>query len=172
MREVLQVVVPKIVPNHILCRYIPHEGKKDLERSIPRKLRAWRTPGVQFVVVRDKNSSDCKTVKRSILSTCIKAGRPETLVRIVCHHLESWFLGDLAAVETAYHARGLAKRQAQRKFVHPDRLANAEQELCRLVPRYQKVGGSRLIAPHLGIEANNSHSFKVFIEGVRRLVQI
>ena len=37
MQEVLQVIVPPLVPSHITCRFIPHEGKKDLEKSIPRK---------------------------------------------------------------------------------------------------------------------------------------
>ena len=92
-------------------------------------------------------------------------------MRIVCHHLESWFLGDLAAVENAYKLNGIAERQEQRKYCNPDRLANAEEELRRLVPRYQKVGGARLISPRLNIDANKSHSFKVFISGVHRLVE-
>ena len=171
MQEVLQVIVPPLVPNHITCRFIAHDGKKDLEKSIPRKLCGWRTPGVQFVVVRDKNAGDCKTVKRELAKLCRQCKRQDTLVRIVCHHLESWFLGDLAAVESAYGLNGIAKRQEQRKYVNPDRLANAEEELRRLVPRYQKVGGSRLISPQLRIDANKSHSFKVFIAGVRRLVR-
>jgi hypothetical protein len=170
MQEVLQVVVPPLVPHHITCRFIPHEGKNDLEKSIPRKLRAWKVPGVQFVVVRDKDAGDCKKVKRKLAQLCKEGFRPDTLVRIVCHHLESWFVGDLAAVEKAYELSGIAKRQQERKFCDPDRLVNAEGELRRLVSDYQKVGGSRIIAPNLNVEANKSHSFKVFVEGVRRLV--
>jgi hypothetical protein len=171
IQEVLRVVVPPLVPDDVVCRFIPHEGKKDLEKSIPRKLRAWHGAGVRFVVVRDKNSGDCKTVKRNLLKLCEQGRRPETLVRIVCHHLESWFLGDLAAVETAFGLRGIAKRQSQRKFSAPDKLVNAEQELRRLAPTYQKVGGSRLIAPHMEIPRNTSHSFQVFISGICRLAQ-
>ena len=87
--EVLRVLVPGLVPDHVICRFVPHEGKSDLERSIPRKLRAWRTPGVRFVVVRDKDQGDCHVVKDKLLELCRKAGRPDTLVRIVCHHLEA-----------------------------------------------------------------------------------
>jgi hypothetical protein len=171
MQEVLQVIVPPLVPGHVTCRFIPHEGKKDLEKSIPRKLRAWKTPGVQFVVVRDKNAGDCKAVKRKHVSLCKQGNRPDAMVRIVCHCLEAWFLGDLAAVESAYGLTRIAKRQQQRKYSDPDLLSNAEEELRRLVPPYQKVGGARLISPHLSIDANQSHSFRVFIAGVRRLVE-
>jgi len=171
MQEVLRMVVPTLVPKHITCRFIPHEGKKDLEKSIPRKLRGWKTPGAQFVVVRDKNAGNCKAVKRKLVKLCTHSHRPNTLVRIVCHHLESWFLGDLAAVEKAFTLSGVAKRQEQKEYCDPDKLANAEQELRRLAPRYQKVGGSRLIAPHLRIDADKSHSFNVFVSGIRRVVQ-
>ena len=171
MQEVLQVVVPPLVPEHVTCRFIPHEGKHDLEKSIPRKLRAWQVPGAQFVVVRDKDAGDCKKVKKKLAQLCTNGHRPDTLVRIVCHHLEAWFLGDLAAVEKAYELNGVAKRQGERKFCDPDRLVNAEDELRRLVSEYQKIGGSRIIAPHLTIDANKSHSFNVFLDGVRRLVE-
>jgi hypothetical protein len=160
-----------LVPPVVVCRFIPQEGKKDLEKSIPRKLRAWHGAAVRFVVVRDKNSGDCRVVKRNLLKLCAQGRRPETLVRIVCHHLESWFLGDLAAVETAFGLRGIAKRQSQRKFSAPDKLANAEQELRRLAPIYQKVGGSRLIAPHMNVRQNKSRSFQVFISGICRFAQ-
>jgi len=171
IREVLLVLVPPLVRGDVVCRFIPHEGIKDLEKSIPRKLRAWANADAWFVVVRDKHSADCRKVKQNLLKLCHQGGRPETLVRIVCHELESWFLGDLAAVENAYHLRGIAKRQTQRKFRTPDRLANAEHELRRLVPTYQKVGGSRLIAPHMTASENKSHSFSVFLGGIRRLVE-
>ncbi len=168
--EVLNVIVPNLVPKCITCRFIPHEGKSDLEKSIPRKLRAWRTPGVRFVVVRDKDSGDCHTVKDKLLELCRNGYRPDTLVRIVCPHLESWYLGDLAAVEKAFGLNGLARRQDKRKFRDPDALSNAEQELRRLVPQYQKIAGSRRIAPHLDVHKNRSHSFGVFLSGVRGLL--
>ena len=47
--ELLKVIVPGLLPQEVQCRFIPHEGKSDLEKSIPRKLRAWNTPGVRFV---------------------------------------------------------------------------------------------------------------------------
>ena len=43
----------------MLFQCVPHDGKDDLERSIPRKLRGWREPGVRFVIVRDNDRGDC-----------------------------------------------------------------------------------------------------------------
>ncbi len=169
--EVLRIVVPCLVPEDVTCHFVPHEGKSDLEKSIPRKLRAWRTPGVRFVVVRDKDQGDCRDVKHKLLELCRNGRRPDTLVRIVCHHLESWYLGDLAAVEKAFNLNGIAQRQGQRKFRDPDALPNAEQELRKLVPEYQKIAGSRDIAPHLALNNNRSHSFSVFLSGLRGLFE-
>jgi hypothetical protein len=171
MMEVLKVIVPPLVSKDTTCRFVPHHGKQDLEASIPRKLRAWKTPGVRFVVVRDKDSGDCVKVKENLTNLCRQGFRPDTLIRIACHELESWFLGDLSAVEKAYGLRNIAKRQAERNYSEPDRLANAIQELRKLAPRYQRIGGSRLIAPHMKIDSNKSKSFQAFISGVRNMVK-
>ena len=51
MKELLDGLLPRLFPGlNFLC--VPHEGKQDLERSIPRKLRAWRVPGDRFVIVQ------------------------------------------------------------------------------------------------------------------------
>ena len=45
MKLFLDGLLPRLAPNlEYVCVF--HEGKTDLERSIPRKLRAWREPGV------------------------------------------------------------------------------------------------------------------------------
>ena len=167
--EVLEAILPRILPPEIAYRLVPHEGKQDLEKSIPRKLRAWRDPQVRFVVVRDQDSADCQEVKARLLDLCRSAGRPNTLVRIVCRELEAWFLGDLAAVEKAYKNRRTARLQQKASYREPDRLNGAKRELKRLVPEYQPRSGARSIAPHLNLDANCSRSFQVFLRGIRDL---
>jgi len=57
MKILLEELLPRLVPGMpFIC--IPHEGKQDLEKSISRKLRAWREPGARFVVVRDNDGGD------------------------------------------------------------------------------------------------------------------
>lgn len=40
MKVFLEGLLPRVLPEHIGVQLIPHEGKSDLEKSIPRKLRA------------------------------------------------------------------------------------------------------------------------------------
>jgi hypothetical protein len=169
IREVLNIILPKFLPPEIPFLLIPHEGKRDLERSIPRKLRAWQNPHARFVIVRDKDSADCLSVKQRLTALCEQVGRRDCLIRIVCHELEAWFLGDLQAIERAFELKRLSRQAGQEKFRQPDLIANATEELKKLVGSYQKIGGARTIAPYLELERNRSHSFQVFIDGVRRL---
>lgn len=71
MRVLLDDWLPRLFPGWVdgqqfLC--IPHEGKSDLDRSIARKLAAWRIPGDHFVVLRDNDGADCIAVKKSLAS--------------------------------------------------------------------------------------------------------
>jgi len=170
MKAVLDIILPKLLPPDVTFRTIKHEGKTDLERSIPIKLRAYRTPDTHFVVLRDKDSSDCVQVKQRLAQLCRQNGRPDTLIRIVCHELESWFLGDLAAVEKAFNKTNISGLQQKAKYRDPDQLANPVQELKKIVHEYQKLGGSRDIAPHLDFTKNKSHSFNMFISGLHGLI--
>lgn len=47
MKDLLEGLLPRVFPNlDFLC--IPHRGKTDLERSIPRKLRGWGNPSDRY----------------------------------------------------------------------------------------------------------------------------
>ena len=171
MKALLDVLLPQILPQGINFLCIPHEGKQDLEKSIPRKLRAWQTPGTAFVIVRDKDGADCIEIKKRLVNLCQQAGRNDSLVRIACHELESWFLGDLGAVEKAFNIKKLAEQQRNRKYKEPDKLSNASEELQKLVKGYRKVSGAKKIAACLTINQNYSHSFNCFISGVNSLIK-
>jgi hypothetical protein len=69
MKTLLDGLLPRLMPElPFIC--IPHEGKQDLEKSIPRKLRAWREPGARFVVVRDNDGGDCHALKQRLVALC------------------------------------------------------------------------------------------------------
>lgn len=171
MKALLDILLPKILPNSIGFRCIPHEGKQDLEKSIPRKLRAWQTPSTYFVIVRDKDQADCVELKERLVKLCEQAGRSDSLVRIACHELESWFLGDLAAVESAFNIKRLSEQQGNRKFREPDKLSSPSMELEKLVKGYRKVSGAKKIAPYMALDQNYSHSFNCFVAGVIGLLE-
>jgi hypothetical protein len=56
MREVLKILLPKLLPQEVGFKLIVHKGKQHLEKSIPSRLRQWKTPNTYFVIVRDQNS--------------------------------------------------------------------------------------------------------------------
>ena len=169
MKALLDILLPKILPADTGFICIAHEGKQYLEKSIPRKIKAWQTP-CAFVVVRDKDGADWIALKKHLVSLCVRAGRTDSLVRIACHELEAWLLGDLAAVEKAFNIKKLADQQQKSKFKEPDKLSNASQELAKLVKGYRKVSGAQKIAPHMNIQNNHSHSFNGFINGLGRFI--
>ncbi|MDQ7090103.1 MAG: DUF4276 family protein [Methylococcales bacterium] len=170
-KALLDVLLPNILPESVQFKCIPHEGKQDLEKSIPRKLKAWKTPDTYFVIMRDKDSADCIKVKQHLMDLCEDSGRDDSLVRIACHELESWFLGDLTAVGQAFGLSKLAAKQQSRKYKQPDNLASASEELAKLVKGYRKVSGAEKIATYLNIKENNSPSFNCFINGVLALAE-
>ncbi|MEM9213011.1 MAG: DUF4276 family protein [Cyanobacteria bacterium P01_F01_bin.150] len=170
-KVMLEAFLPTILPPHISPRCVPFEGKNDLLRRLPTKLRAWQNPQSKFIILRDQDSGDCLKIKEKILNICRNENKNDAVVRIACRELESWSLGDLVAVEEGLQISGLVRHQNKKKFRNPDTLDNAAQELGKLTnQKYQKVSGSRAIGPHLNVKRNRSHSFRVFVEGVMRIV--
>lgn len=172
MKALLEAWLPRLFPgwvNHqdFLC--IAHEGKSDLDRSIVRKLSAWQFPQDRFVIVRDTDGADCLAVKARLLQLCGQALRPDTLVRLVCQELESWYLGDLAALEVAMQARKIDTPANRKKFANPDGWQKPSVQVRRLAPAFQKISGARAMAAHLEPKRNRSHSLGVFVAGVQRL---
>jgi len=167
MKVLLDGLLPRLFPGlPFLC--VPHEGKQDLEKSIPRKLRAWQEPGVRFCVIRDNDGADCVKVKESLASLCEQAGQPDTLVRIACQELEAWYFGAPQALADAFGAVGLRDIAARARFRDPDRIVQPAAALTELVPEFQKVSGARSMASALPRESG-SHSFRVLIAGLHRL---
>ena len=162
--------MPKILHHPTpTCRYVPFEGKQDLDKRLASKMRGYLNPA-RFVVLRDQDSGDCCKIKESLRAKCVEGRRPEALIRIACRELESWYLADLKAVEKGLRVKKLSQLQQKNPYCNPDNLMSPSRELARIAPSYQKIGGSRLIGPHLDIANTRSKSFQQFINGIRRLV--
>ncbi|KKJ00189.1 DUF4276 family protein [Prochlorothrix hollandica] len=174
-REMLRGVLPRLgLQEGQDFQVILFQGKQDLEKQLELRLRAWQRPNSVFLVLRDQDSGDCATVKQSLMWKLVASGQ-KGLVRIACRELESFYLGDLAAVEAGLGLSGLAQQQQGRKFREPDRLNNAKQELKQLTKQgYQEVAGSRAIAPLLNLDppVNRSRSFQVLLEGIAQLLAL
>lgn len=173
-KAMLEALLPRMLAPEITPRYIPFEGKQDLEKRMVLKMKRYINPHARFIVMRDQdNAPDCHVTKRALLERCAEAGRQGvSLVRIACRELENFYLADLAAVESALGIKGLAKQQGSAKFRNPDYLQNSSKELIELTKRtYQKVDGSRSIGQYLDISNERSVSFKNLIVGIKRMEQ-
>lgn len=168
MKVMLDGLLPRLFPDlPFLC--VPHEGKQDLDKSFPRKLSAWREPGVRFVVVRDNDGADCDGLKRRLVDLCTDAGRGDTLIRLACQELEAWYLGDPLALAEAFDDPALARIGARARYRDPDNVRQPAKALEELVPSFQKVSGARAMAPLLAVERSASPSFSAFVAGVKRV---
>ncbi len=174
-REMLKALLPRILKTErVDPRFVVFQGfqgKQDLEKNVFRRISGWRSPETSFLIVRDQDSEDCRELKKRLLEACPVASMPNVIVRVACRKLESFYLGDLKAIEEGLGIRGLSRRQESRKFRSPDALVRPSAELDRMTKgKYQKISGSRAISPHLSLSGNRSVSFNALIQGIRKLV--
>lgn len=169
MKYLLDELLPRILPPDVTFQTIPHRGKRDLEKSIPRKLRGWNEPGdIRFVILHDQDTKDCVSLKTALQQLCDVTERP-CLVRIACQEMEAWYFGDVNALCLAYGQPKLRDVIRKEKFRIPDAIPNPKEQLYKLIPEHQQISGAKRVAPHMNIEQNTSVSFQKFVSGVRRM---
>jgi hypothetical protein len=168
MKTLLDGLLPRLMPEMtFVC--IPHEGKQDLEKSIPRKLRAWREPGARFVVVRDNDGGDCHVLKQRLVTLCNDTKRSDVLVRIACQELEAWYFGEPEAMAQAFGRAQLSEIGNKSRYRDPDMIQQPSREIAKLIPEFQKMSGARRMAAHLSRNGNLSRSFNVMMDGIERM---
>ncbi|MEO0407712.1 MAG: DUF4276 family protein [Cyanobacteria bacterium P01_A01_bin.135] len=173
-KAMLEGLLPRLLPENVHPIYVVFEGKTDLEKRLPGKLQSWQNPNSIFVVLRDQDSGNCIEIKQTLQTICTQAGKPDSLIRIACRELESWYLGDLEAIEQGLNIPGFSRQyQNKSKFRNPDRLNNAAEELSKITKhKYQKISGSRKIGKCLGNRRNKSCSFVAFVRGVKNRLDL
>ena len=169
--EMLKGLLPRLLSPQVIVRYVVFEGKHDLDRNLLRRLRGWRTPDTAFIILQDQDANDCKALKARLARRCAEAGRASAKVRIVCRELESWYFGDLAAVEHGLRIPNLQRYAGQRRYRTPDSIHSPSSELRKITRNaYQKVAGSRAIGPCMATDGNTSRSFRAFVAAIRTVV--
>jgi hypothetical protein len=169
-KDLLEGLLPRLLPNDIGIYYLVFEGKQDLERQLVRKLRGWLLPDSAFLVLRDQDAADCHVVKKQLMARVTESARRPALVRVACRELEAWIMGDWRAVAEAFdkpHLRGNGSKAAYR---NPDQFVRPVEALRRFIPEYQKRDGARRIGLLLNPSRNQSASFRAFCSGVRKLL--
>jgi hypothetical protein len=175
MANVLRELLPKILPEgyelDVNCFLRPHRGKTDLQKSLSKKMKVFSQfyEPVKIVILHDQNSSHCIELKNRLRLLCEQSGTCAFLIRIVCRELESWYLGDMDAIEKAYPSFKAGRYKRKSKFRNPDNLS-ASDELAKILPEFQKGLSSKRIAPFLSVERNSSRSFNNFVIGLRKFL--
>lgn len=177
MKEFLTILLPNILDNqwNLNENYFirSFEGKNDLQKNIPSKVKFLSNrnhEAVGVVIMQDQDSSDCKILKQKLIDICNQNGNCPKLVRIVCRELESWYLGDFVAINKAYPSFKYQNYINKSKFRVPDN-CNAFDELKKILPEFQKVGGAKKIAPFINVESNKSESFNQTVKGLLRFFE-
>ncbi len=173
----LEQFLPFILPHDYRvnenCFVRPHEGKSDLQKSIPKKMKQYPHFGypVKVLIIHDQDSNDCVELKNALLELAATTTNIPLVVRIACRELENWYLGDLKAVEALYPETRATSFIGKAKFRTPDNLGGAF-ELEKMTKRFSKTQAARDIPKLMNIEANTSYSFQQFRIGLHKLLSM
>jgi hypothetical protein len=177
----LRVLLPKVLRNTTFRLHV-HQGKTDLLKKLPPKLRAysrWIPKSWRILVLVDRDNEDCVKLKKKLVKMADDAGlsrqitrgvvRVVVVNRIAVEELEAWYFGDWQAVSAAYPNvdPGVA---SQAKYRIPDKIAGGTWEAFERVLQkagyfttgLRKIEAARTVAERMLPERNSSHSFGVF----------
>lgn len=171
LRGMLPRVLPKEYVLDVNCFIRPHEGKSDLKKSIPKKIRAYQHLPylVKVIIVHDQDSNDCIELKKKLIETIPVPSSIPYMIRIACKELENWYLGDFDSLEKIYPDIKGSKATRKSKYRNPDNVFGAH-ELGLLSGNFSKTGAARALGSLIAIETNRSPSFQQFIRGLSRFV--
>jgi len=175
-KNIFDILLPKILPDGVFFRVYPHQGKQDLEKALRTTVPSIsKMPGAKILITRDQDSSDCIEVKEEIKAIIADKCHCEYFIRIICRELESWFLGDLKAIESAYSRFKPENFINKADFRNVDRITQPNVYLLKIIPEYNnretlpKLEVSQTIAPFLNLETNRSTSFNCTIAAIKTL---
>lgn len=176
MKNFLEIIFPKILPPGFElnnnCFIHPHQGKSDLQKSIPKKVLAYKRfpQKVKLIVVHDQDSNDCLILKNDLLDLVKSQNKNQPcLIRIACKELENWYLGSLHSIEKVYPMFKASKFTNKAKYRNPDNIFGAP-ELQMLIKNFSKGFASKQIPKYMDLENNNSPSFNHLISGVQNFL--
>lgn len=186
----LKNLVPKLMGEDISFNIHVFQGKQDLLKNLPRRLRGYRhwLPNDWYIVVLiDKDQEDCARLKQKLEQTAHDEGfitrsnssqnmKLNVINRIAIEELESWFFGDVTALEITYPRipRFLNRR---RNFRNPDAIHNTAETLGRVLKGagyyrggLPKIEVARMVSLNMEPKRNISRSFQVFWGALQNLM--
>lgn len=186
--EALNFLLPAIVPG-VEFAVRPHQGKHDLMRKLPDRLRGYAgwPEDTRVAILLDRDKDDCVRLKESLelfatnvglptLRTVSESAEPRVATRIAIEELEAWFFGDVPALSRAFP--GVPPTLGQRAgYRDPDAITDTWERLERTLQQaghhtsgLRKLEAAARIGAEMDVEVNQSNSFCQFRDGLRRLV--
>ena len=188
----LSHLVPRLLGPNLLFSVYPHQGKRDLLKKLPARLRGyrrWIPEDWAIVVLIDADGRDCLEQKAALESMARQVGfstratgrdgRFEVLNRLAIEELEAWFFGDIEALCEAYPgvSPSLGERAAYRD---PDTILGGTWEALERVLQkagyhrggLAKIKAAREISACMEPDRNRSRSFRIFRQGLLDLVGV
>jgi len=182
-------ILPKLIDTNLHSfQILTHGGKNDLIKKLPSKLQSLApkvAEGYRFIVMIDRDSDNCNALKLTLEQIAAAAGlhtktnkAPDgsfsVVTRIVIEELESWFMGDPAAVQAAFPGINMATF-SQPRYKVPDAIKGGTCEVLERILRragyyragIAKIDAARNISKHMNPLLNRSHSFQCFMTGIQ-----
>ncbi len=189
--EALRHLLPKLLEGRVPAKVINLGSKHKLLHALPGRLAAYAkriAAGeiLRVAVLVDRDNDDCEALKARLEQAAASAGLTTksaacseqtftVLNRIVVEELESWFIGDPAALRKAFSSLPRIAPDTG-IFRNPDN-GGSWEALHRYLKKhgiyknsFLKIDAARRIAPHLDLQQNRSRSFRVFVAGMEALL--
>ena len=187
----LEILVPRIVGPGATCQFHTFQGKQDLLRNLPNRLRGyrrWLPSDWYLAVLLDRDGDNCQDLKLRLEQIASEAGFQtvtsgrrhgtfQVINRIAVEELEAWFFGDVAALTSAF-PRVPRELGAKTNYRNPDAIRGGTWETLEKVLQkagYYRTGLPKIeatgrIAQHMNPDRNRSTSFNTFVRGLRTLI--
>jgi len=185
--KVLRNILPSLIVGEHDFRCIVYQGKMDLLKSLPIKLRGYKRwiPGAfKIIVLVDRDDDDCFELKRKLdliatnaglICKCNSQDNFQVMNRIAVEEIESWFFGDADAMRMAYPRLNFFERKTS--FRNPDAIKNTWESLERILQQrgYFKTGLRKTevaneVSKYMQPLKNRSKSFQVFWSGITECI--
>lgn len=192
---VLETIVDKVLGARISYQFIqrPHNGKHNLLKEIATDFKnyaeQWKdSQDFRVIVLVDRDRDDCKNLNNTILKIAVEQGLPcdplhnpivPLLTVIVIQELESWFLGDMKAIQTLF-PNVVENPYFQTTYTTTDQIENPKEELLLVLQyyghflNYERLSAKTMakkLAPHMTPDSNRSASFQFFNRRLQDLIQ-
>lgn len=175
-----KILYPKIFGRDFTYKIHSFNNKQKLIEKLPGLLkgyRRWIPQDYKIVILIDEDRENCIDLKKKIISIVTHAGlSSDVIVRIVIEELEAWFFGDITALMKAYpRIPDISNRAAYRD---PDTIKGGTWEKLEKVLQHKgyystgisKIKVARDISSFMNPNNNRSHSFEVFVSGIKSII--